>query len=62
MRGGAERYHTASLDTIQQQMTFEQATETKDALSKKKSTRDKGGRDDGRFQRGGGPFNRVGRG
>jgi hypothetical protein len=26
MRGGAERYHTAKLETIQQHMVFEQAT------------------------------------
>ena len=45
MCGGAERYHTATLDTIQQHMTFEKATEDsaakakggkkKDAVSKK---------------------------
>ena len=34
MCGGAERYHTATLDTIQQHMTFEKATEDSAAKAK----------------------------
>ena len=58
MRGGAERYHNATLDTIQQHMTFEKATEDsaakakggkkKDAEGKKNDN--KGGRGRGRYR------------
>ena len=58
MHGGAERYHTATLDTIQQHMMFEKATEDsavkakggkkKDAADGKKE--EKGGRNGRRFR------------
>ena len=63
MRGGAEQYHMAFLDTIQQHMGFEQATEAKQAPTPKSDkNKDKGGRNGNRFQCGGGRFNRGGRG
>ena len=59
MRGGAERYHNATLDTIQQHMTFEKATEDsavkakggkkKDAEGKKGENKS-GGRGRGRYR------------
>ena len=58
MRGGAKRYHNATLDTIQQHMTFKKVTEDsvtkakggkkKDAEGKKNEN--KGGRGRGRYR------------
>ena len=50
MRGGAERYHTAELNVIQQHMTFEHALEEKakptpkSDKNKNKDKKDKNGR------------------
>ena len=53
MRGGAEQYHMASLDTIQQHMVFEQAKEAKQAPTpkggKKPYDKDKRGRNRNRY-------------
>ena len=41
MRGGAERYHTATLDTIQQHMMFEFEKATEDSATKAKGGKKK---------------------
>ena len=46
MRGGAERYHNATLDTIQQHMTFEKATEDSAAKAKGGKKKEEGKKDD----------------
>ena len=52
MRGGAERYHTATLDTIQQHMTFEKATEDSAAKAKGGKKKDADGKKDEKTGRG----------
>ena len=53
MRGGAERYYNATLDTIQQHMTFEKATEDSAAKSKVGKKKDADGKKDEKTGRGG---------
>ena len=52
MRGGAKRYHTATLDTIQQHMTFEKATEDSAVKAKGGKKKDADGKKDEKTGRG----------
>ena len=61
MSGGAEQYHDATLNAIQQHMTFEHALEEKHKPTPK-SDKNKKLEKNKRWQQGGGRFYRGGRG